>query len=59
MREEDRAETAFTTPKGLYQFKVMPFGLSGAPATFQRMMDDMIRGFESYVAFYLDDYCGF
>ena len=30
--EEDRHKTAFTTPIGLFQFRVMPFGLSGAPA---------------------------
>ena len=51
MREGDRAKTAFTTPRGLYQFRVMPFGLSGA----KRMMDDMIRGLQSSVAVYLDD----
>ena len=55
MSEDDRAKTAFTTPRGLYQFKVMPFGLCGAPATFQRMMDSVIRGLESHVAVYLDD----
>ena len=32
MQEGDRAKSAFTTPKGLYQFRVMSFGLSGAPA---------------------------
>ena len=53
--EKDRAKTAFITPNGLYQFCVMPFGLNGAPATFQRMMDIVIRGLESFTADYIDD----
>ena len=53
--EKDRAKTAFITPNGLYQFRVMPFGLNGAPATFQRMMDRVVRGLESFTADYIDD----
>ena len=55
MAEESRAKTAFTTGFGLYQSRVMPFGLQGAPATFQRMMDQLLMGLEGYTAAYLDD----
>ena len=51
----DRAKTAFTTPFGLYQFNVMPFGLQGAPATFQRLMDGVLRDLDQFSAAYLDD----
>ena len=53
--EKARVKTAFVTPFGLYQFRVMPFGLQGAPATFQRMMDQLLHGLEEYAAAYLDD----
>ena len=55
MAEQARTRTAFATPFGLYQFQMMPFGLQGAPATFQRMMDQLLRGMESFVRVYLDD----
>ena len=53
--EESRPMTAFTTPYGLFQFRVMPFGLHGAPATFQRMMDNLLWDVGPYAAAYLDD----
>ena len=52
---ESRPKTAFTTPFGLYQFNVMPFGPQGAPATFQCMMDQLLKGLEDFAAAYLDD----
>jgi hypothetical protein len=49
--------TAFTVPsRGLYQFRVMPFGLHSAPATFQRLMDRVIGPeLDPYCFAYLDD----
>ena len=55
LAEEDKEKTAFTSPLGLLQFRVMPFGLSGAPVTFQRLMDTVLRGSEEYTGVYLDD----
>ena len=37
MKDEDWGKSAFATTKGFYQFKVMPFGLCNAPATFQML----------------------
>ena len=54
--ETDREKTAFCTTEGLFQFKVMPFGLSNAPATFQRLMDLTLAGLQwSQCLVYMDD----
>ena len=50
-----KAKTAFATPEGLFQYTVLPFGVHGAPATFQRMMDRILRPHREYAAAYLDD----
>jgi len=43
MAKDSRACTAFTVPgRGLFQWRVMPFGLHSAPATFQRALDSVI-----------------
>jgi len=52
-----RPVTAFTVPgKGLFQFRIMPFGLHSAPATFQRLLDTVLGPeLEPHVFVYLDD----
>lgn len=57
LSEVSKPLTAFTVPgRGLYQFKVMPFGLHAAPATFQRLLDRVIGPELEPRAFaYLDD----
>jgi len=42
--DEDKAFTAFVTHKGPHQFKVMPFGLVNAPASFNRIMRKLLCG---------------
>jgi len=56
MHESDAQKTAFSTPHGHYQFNRMPFGLKNAPATFQRLMDQILSGLQGNDMFvYLDD----
>ena len=52
----DRAKevSAFATPNGLYQYKVMPFGMKNSPATFQRLVNNVICGLDGCDA-YIDD----
>ena len=50
------AITAFVGPGGLYEWKVMPFGLCNAPATFQRYVDHQLREFVGkFCAAFFDD----
>lgn len=55
VEKADRQKTAFTA-NGHYEFKRMPFGLKTAPATFQRTMDNVLRGLQGlHCMVYLDD----
>lgn len=57
LEESSCAKTAFTVPgRGLYEFTRLPFGISNAPSTLQRLMDRVLGpGLESKVFVYLDD----
>ncbi len=55
LTEQAKPKTAFSTPSGHWQYRVLPFGLHGATATFQRMMDILLRPHQAYAAAYLDD----
>ncbi|KAI0991679.1 hypothetical protein K3495_g16508, partial [Podosphaera aphanis] len=50
VKKGDEWKTAFQTRLGLFEWMVMPFGLSGAPAAWQRWVNDLLRD-------YLDDFC--
>ncbi|XP_052469911.1 uncharacterized protein LOC128026690 [Carassius gibelio] len=56
MSEEDKEKTAFICPLGFYQFERMPQGITGAPATFQRLMEKAVGDMNLIqVLVYLDD----
>ena len=56
VNEADQAKSAFSTGRGLWQFKVLPFGLCNAPATFERLMEMVLHGLPwSVCLVYLDD----
>jgi hypothetical protein len=69
MKLADVPKTAFCTPYGNFEFRVMPFGLCGAPSTFVCLMDEVFRkdlnidgcktSFATFIAVDFDDVCIF
>ena len=54
--EEDKEKTAFcTSHRGLFQFKVMPFGLMNAPGIFSQLISLVMEGCEKFSTAYIDD----
>ena len=56
VEEKDKEKTAFSVPEGHFEFNVIPFGLTNAPATFQRLMECVLAGLVGeQCLIYLDD----
>ena len=54
LTERAKEISAFVTPDGLYQYKVMPFGMKNSPATFQHLINKVIAGLDGCKA-YIND----
>lgn len=56
IRKGDEWKTAFNTPTGHFEYRVLPFGLTNAPTVFQALINDVLRDMiNQFVFVYLDD----
>ena len=55
MAKDCQHMTGFVTPSGSYEWRVMPFGLKNASATFQRLTDRLLKDHQGYTCGYIDD----
>jgi Reverse transcriptase (RNA-dependent DNA polymerase) len=56
LSDEDVYKTAFTTPFGLYEWRILPFGLANAPAVFQSVMNRTLQPYlGKFAMVYIDD----
>ncbi len=56
IREGDEWKTAFNTPRGHFEYCVLPFGLSNAPVVFQALVNDVLKDtVDQFIYVYLDD----
>ena len=55
MDDLNKEKTAFACHRGLFEFNVLPFGLSNAPALFQKLMSVVLNGCHAFAIAYLDD----
>ena len=62
LTERAKAVSAFVTPDGHYQYKVMPYGMKNSPASFQRLVNHLIndlpgcKGYIDDIIIYSDDW---
>ena len=56
LSEDDKEKTAFSVPRGKYEFNVTPYGLCNAGASYQRMIDICLSGLPSHrILAYMED----